>query len=85
MHFSFKSVCNIEHKGVICDITSMSYSSQSTRPTGHVLGKNYSSFLDFTLNYQRMSEIFVPCILPFKMHGIIVFSRKPEKNTRFHR
>ena len=79
MHFSFKSVCNTEHKGVICDITSMSYSSQSTRPTGRVLGKNYSFFLDFTLNYQRVSEIFVPCILPFKMHEIILFSREPEK------
>ena len=47
MHLSFKSVCNKEHKGVICDKTS-SYSSQSTCPTGQVLGKNYSSFLDFT-------------------------------------
>ena len=24
-------------------------------------GKNYSSFLDFTRNYERMSGIFVPC------------------------
>ena len=36
-------------------------SSQSTRPTGRVLGKNYSSFLDFTSNYARGSVIFVPC------------------------
>ena len=34
-----------------------SNSSQSTRPTGRVLGKNYSSFLDFTRN---SSGIFVP-------------------------
>ena len=38
MHLSFKSVCNKEHKGVICNTTSSSYSSQSTRPTvGRVL------------------------------------------------
>ena len=27
--------------------------------SGRVLGKNYSSFLDFTRNYERMSGIFV--------------------------
>ena len=61
MHLSFKSVCNKEHKEVICNITSSSNSFQSTRPTGRVLGKNYSSFLDFTSNYERTSGIFVPC------------------------
>ena len=30
-HLSFKSVCNKEHKGVICKMTSSSNSSQSTR------------------------------------------------------
>ena len=59
MHLSFKSVCNKEHKGVICYTTSSSYSSQSTHPTGQVLGKNYLSFLDFTRNYERTSGIFV--------------------------
>ena len=34
MHLSFKSVCIKEHMGVICNMTSSSYSSQSTRPTG---------------------------------------------------
>ena len=33
-HLSFKSVCNKEHKGVICNMTSSSYSSQNTHPTG---------------------------------------------------
>ena len=37
MHLSFKTVCNKEHKGVICNMTSSSNSSQSTRPTGRVL------------------------------------------------
>ena len=37
MHLSFKSVCNKDHKGVICNMTSSSYSSKSTRPTGRVL------------------------------------------------
>ena len=63
MHMSFKSVCNKEQKTVICNMSSMS-SSQSTRPIGRVLGrvlwKNYSSFLDFTRNYEWTSGIFVP-------------------------
>ena len=37
MHLSFKSVRNKEHKQVICNMTSSSYPSQSTRPTGRVL------------------------------------------------
>ena len=41
-------------------MTSSSDSSQSSRPTGRVLMKNYSSFLDFTRNYERASGIFVP-------------------------
>ena len=48
MHLFFKSICNKEGKGVICNMTSSSNSSQSTRPTGRVLWKNYSSFIDFT-------------------------------------
>ena len=61
MHLSFKSVCNKEHKGEICNRTSLSNSSQSTRPVGRVLGKNYLSFLDVTRNYEQTSGIFVPC------------------------
>ena len=56
MHLSFKSTCNKEHKGVICNMTSSSNSSQD-----ECFGKNYSSFLDFTCNYERTSGIFVPC------------------------
>ena len=37
MYLSFKSVCNKEHKGVICNITSLSNSSENTRPVGRVL------------------------------------------------
>ena len=44
-------------------MTSWSDPSQSTRPIGRVLGKNYSSFLDFTRNYEWTSGIFVPCKL----------------------
>ena len=36
MHLSYKSVCNKEQKGVICNMTPMSNSSQSTYPTGQV-------------------------------------------------
>ena len=77
MHLSFKSICNKEHKGVICNkehkgevcnMTSLSNSSQNTRPrpvrpTGRVLGKNYPSFLDFTRNYKQTSGIFVLWII----------------------
>ena len=58
-NLSFKSVCNKGHKGVIFNMTSSSKSSQSTHPTGCVLGKNYMSFLDFTRNYEQTSGIFV--------------------------
>ena len=44
-------------------MTSSSNSFQSTRPTGQVLGKNFSSFLDFTRNYERTGGIFVPCFI----------------------
>ena len=60
MHLTFKSVCNKEHKGVTCNMTSSSNSSQSTCPAGQVLGKNYSSILDFTRKYERTIEMFVP-------------------------
>ena len=36
MHLSFKSICNKEHKGVICNMTSSSNSSQSTHPVGRI-------------------------------------------------
>ena len=62
MHLSFKIVCNKEHKGVICNTTSLSNSSQSTCPTGRVLsfGKNYLSFLDFPLKYKPTSGFLSP-------------------------
>ena len=45
--FSFKSVCNKEHKGVICYMTSSSNSSQSTRPTVRVLWEELLIFSRF--------------------------------------
>ena len=59
MHMSFKSVCNKEHKGVICNMTSSSISSQSTCPTGQVLWEEFLVLSRFHRNYQRTSEIFV--------------------------
>ena len=38
-------------------MSSLSNSSQSTRPTGRVLGKNYSFYVDFTCNYDWKSRI----------------------------
>ena len=60
MHLSFKSVCNKEQKGVICNMTSLSNSLQSTRPTGRVLWEEFLVLVDFTRNYEPMSGIFVP-------------------------
>ena len=34
MHMSFKNICNKEDKGVLCYMTFLSNSSQSTRSTG---------------------------------------------------
>ena len=65
MHLYFKSVC-----GVIFNMTSLSNSSQSTRPTRRVLWEEYSSFLDFTGNYKPTSGIFVPC---FKIQSQLTF------------
>ena len=51
-------------------MTSSSNYSQSTRPTERVLGKNYSSFLDFTRNYKRTNGIFVPwSLLEYSQEG----------------
>ena len=60
MHLPFKSVCNKEHKGVIWNMTSSSNSSQALVQLEECFVKNYSSFLDFTHNYERTSGIFVP-------------------------
>ena len=61
MHLSFKSICNKEHKGVICNMTSSSNFPLSTRPTGRVLWEELLVFLDFTHNNQRTNGIFDPC------------------------
>ena len=62
MHLSFKSVCNKEHKGVLCNMTSSSNSSQSTRPVGRVLWEELL-VLFFTCSYERTSGILVPCVI----------------------
>ena len=54
------NTCTCSLKGyTIKNMTSSSNSSQSTHPVGRGLGKNYSSFLDFTPNNKRTSGIFV--------------------------
>ena len=58
-----KSVWNKEHMGVICNITSLSNSSQALVLQDQCLGNRYLSCLDFTYNYEQMSGIFVPCTL----------------------
>ena len=49
MHLSFKSVCNKEYKGVICNMTSSSNSSQNTPPVGQVLEEELIIFSRFHL------------------------------------
>ena len=44
---SFKSVCNKEHNGEICNMAFLSNSSQSTRPTGQVLWEDLLVFSRF--------------------------------------
>ena len=82
MHMSFKSVCNKEHKGVI-------WLPRVILPKALVLqdkcfGKNYSSFLDFTGNYERTSGIFVPClmvlVLKFRTQVACPKQRRPRSN-----
>ena len=60
MHMSFKSVCSKEHKGVICIWLPRVILSKALILQDKCLGKNYSSFLDFTRNYERTNGIFVP-------------------------
>ena len=60
---SFKIVCNKEHKGVICKMTSRVFLPKALVLQDECFGTIYSSFLDFTCNYERTSGIFVPCFL----------------------
>ena len=52
MHLSFKSVCNIEHKGVTCNMTSRVILPKALVLQDKCFGKNYSSFL-FSLLIKR--------------------------------
>ena len=54
MYLSFTSVCNKEHKGVICNMTSSSNSSQSTRPVGRVLWEELLVLSRFHLLLPRL-------------------------------
>ena len=64
MHLSFKSICNKEHMGEIWLTRVILH-----KAIDECFGKNYSSFLDFTRNYERMSVIFVPDMwLPTMWH-----------------
>ena len=58
----------IKNTGVICNMTSVSNSFQSSCPIGRVLGKNYLSFLGFTRNYKRTSGIYAPCSFEILSH-----------------
>ena len=49
MHLSFKSVCNKEHKGVICNLALLSNSSQSTRPFSIIFSKVFKTLLKLFL------------------------------------
>ena len=51
MHLSFKSVCNKEHKGVICNMTSLSNSFQGTCPVGQVL---WEELISLVITYGRV-------------------------------
>ena len=42
-------------------MTSLSNSSQAVVLQDQSCGENYSSFLDFTCNYEATSGIFIPC------------------------
>ena len=70
MHMPFKSVCNLEHNGVICNMTSLSNSSQSTRPTGQVLGKIYPSFPDLLVIKSGPVEFLSPALYLTTSHVI---------------
>ena len=59
-HLSFKSACNKEDKGVIW--LPQIILCKALVLQDECFWKNYLSFLDFTLNYEWMSGIFVPCL-----------------------
>ena len=63
MHLSFKSVCNKEHKGVICNMTSSSNSSQSTHPVGRVLWEKLLVLSRFHSKFQADEWNFCPLVL----------------------
>ena len=60
MPLSFKSVCNKEHKGVICYSTPEGNSSQSTRPTGRVLWEELFVLSRFHLELRADEWNFCP-------------------------
>ena len=88
MHLSFKSICNKEHKGVICNMTSSSNSSQSTRSTGRTsaLGRITGPFIDFTRNYEPKVEFLTLALRVYRCwkehHGSIgrVFDFQPRSH-----
>ena len=70
MPMSLKNVCNKEQKGVICKMTSLSNSSQSTHPIGRVLlGR-------FTHPFQ-ISLVITSGQVEFLSHAVITESLDP--------
>ena len=68
---SFKRICNKECKGVICNMTSLSNSSQSTHPTGWELWREFLVLSRFHSELQADNGIFVPWT-PFRMEANIL-------------
>ena len=62
MHLSFKSVCNKEHKEVICNMTPSSNSAKSTRPKGRVLWEELLVLSRFHLQLRANECNFCPLL-----------------------
>ena len=75
MHLSFKSVCNKEHKGVICYIISLSDSSQSTRPTRQVLCEELLVLSRFNSLLRADKGIFCPLLIQLSLDGPLYILR----------
>ena len=60
-------------------MTSLSVSSQSTRPTGQVLWEELLVLLDFNCNYEQTSGIFCP-LLPITFANSLNPDHDRQKN-----
>ena len=67
MRLSCKSVCNKEHKGIICNMTSLSNSTQSTRPIGRVIWEELLILSRFHWLLRRDEWNFCPLTAHFEL------------------